>query len=137
MAKKSWVEKRDLAKPIKIELLEKDFIDLKAGTKMLVAHPGIDDRYIRKIKPGTAVETKTLRREIALQYDADRCCPLVTGIFLRILAEAAHEEYCNGKPLHKISPFWRVITPDSAIADKLSFGKELLMKMRKKEGLAN
>jgi hypothetical protein len=30
-----------------------------------------------------------------------------------------------------------VIAPDSAIADKRSFGKELLMKMRKKEGLAN
>jgi hypothetical protein len=89
MAKKSGVEKRDLAKPIKIELLEKDFIDLKAGTKMLIANWGIYGRYIRKIKPGTAVENKKLRREIALQYAADRCCPLVTGIFLRIIAEAA------------------------------------------------
>lgn len=49
-----------------------------------------------------------------------------TGIFLRIVAEANFEKGQNGASLESIAPFWRVIDPKSALAEKLSFGKEFL-----------
>ena len=30
------------------------------------------------------------------QYQADKTCPVTTGIFLRIISEASYEEYDNG-----------------------------------------
>ncbi len=62
-------------------------------------------------------------------------CPITTGIFVRIAAEAAHEKFEKGTPLNKITTFWRVISETSPAAKKLSFGTDLLNKMRLKEGL--
>ncbi|MCC5928875.1 MAG: hypothetical protein JJU28_06490 [Cyclobacteriaceae bacterium] len=70
-----------------------------------------------------------------MEHGADYTCPVTTGIFLRIVAEAAYEELQNGKNQEEIIPFWRVIDPKSALAKKLSFGQELLLEMREKEGL--
>jgi hypothetical protein len=51
---------------------------------------------------------------------------VTTGIFLRIVAEANYEKLGQGKTPEEITPFWRVIAPDSALARKLSFGPEFL-----------
>ncbi|NCU04652.1 MAG: hypothetical protein GXC73_11765, partial [Chitinophagaceae bacterium] len=45
--RKTWIEKRDLSKEAKVEVLDKDFADMKTGEKMLVATPQIVDAYIR------------------------------------------------------------------------------------------
>ena len=42
---------------------------------------------------------------LAHWHNADVTCPLVTGIFLRIVAEAAEEERLAGKSA--ITPYWR------------------------------
>lgn len=43
-------------------------------------------------------------------------CPMTTGIFLRIVADAAEEDILNGKT--KIAPYWRVIKEDGSINPK-------------------
>jgi hypothetical protein len=135
MAKKTWVQKRDVNKPIKVEVIDRDFADIKAGEKMLIATPEIYDAYIKLIPKGTSVDMKVMRKDIALEHNADMACPLVSGIYTRIVAEAAYEEYQNGKPLTKITPFWRVIALKSSTAKKLSFGTDFLKEMRTKEKL--
>jgi hypothetical protein len=62
-------------------------------------------------------------------------CPLTAGIFLRIVAEKAWEEYCNGKPAAFITPFWRVIGSRAPISKKLSFGTGFIQEMRAAEGI--
>ncbi len=62
-------------------------------------------------------------------------CPITTGIFVRIAAEAAYEEFQEGTPIEKITPFWRVISETSPAEKKLTFGTEFLNKQRKKEGI--
>jgi hypothetical protein len=78
-----------------------------------------------------------MRKDLATEYKAEYSCPVVTGICLRIVAEAAYEAFENGKPLKSITPFWRVVDENSTIGKKLSFGSDFLKKQRKREGISN
>lgn len=133
--KKSWGEKLRIHKNPIVKTIEKDFSDIPAGSKMLIATPIIIDSYLHKIPKGTYVDLKTIRRDLAREHKADYSCPLTTGIYLRIVAEAAYEQYKKDGNLNEVTPFWRAIKPDSKLAKKLTFGTELIREQRKKEGL--
>ncbi|MCB0635770.1 MAG: hypothetical protein KDC54_04100 [Lewinella sp.] len=135
--KKSWIEKRDQPATYEVKVVDKDFAGMKAGQLMLIATPRIIDDYVRQIPPGHLVDPKTMREDLALEYRAETTCPVTTGIFLRIVAEAAYEEYQQGKPKEEITPFWRAIAPKAKAADKLTFGKDLLLKMHAEEDIGN
>ncbi|MFO0415481.1 MAG: hypothetical protein ACK50E_07485 [Bacteroidota bacterium] len=133
--RKSWVEKRDINKDPVVKKLDKDFADMHAGEKMLIATPLIVDNYIRQIQSGHQLSLGQMRKDLAAEYHADVTCPVTSGIFLRIVAEAAWEEYQAGKPIKNITPFWRIIDTRSSAAKKLSFGTDFLLERRKKEKL--
>jgi hypothetical protein len=133
--RKTWEEKLNIDRKPEIEKVEKDFGGVKAGQMMLIPTPGLVDAYIRQIPKGMQVDIPSLRKDLAAEYHAEITCPLTTGIFIRIAAEAAYEAYHNGTPLEKITPFWRVIDETSPTAKKLSFGTAFLKQQRKKEGL--
>jgi hypothetical protein len=91
--RKSWVEKRDLAKEAEVKKCPKAFADINEGEKMLIATPAIVDAYIREIPKGKEVTLAQMRKDLAMEYQAHKTCPVTAGIFLRIVAEAAFEEY--------------------------------------------
>lgn len=124
--RKSWQEKLNVERQPHIERLEKDFAGLKAGQMMLIPTPKVIDAYIRQIPFGKKISPDTLRKDLAAEYHAEVTCPLTTGIFLRIVSEAAHEAYEKGEALKNITPFWRVVDEKSTTAKKLSFGVEFL-----------
>lgn len=119
----------------KIEKTDKDFADIPAGVKMLIATPAIIDAYVRQIPKGVHTSLQQMRKDLAAEYRADYTCPVTSGIFLRIVAENAYEEYQAGKPVSKIAPFWRMIDRKVPAAKKLSFGMEFVEEQRRKEGL--
>ncbi|HEU4471837.1 MAG TPA: hypothetical protein VFR58_12170 [Flavisolibacter sp.] len=133
--RKSWKEKLNIDRKPLLEKVPKDFAGISAGQLMLIPTPKLVDAYIRQIPEGRQVDMQTMRKDLAAEYHAEVTCPLTTGIFVRIAAEAAFEEYEQGASLNRITPFWRVITEKSTTAKKLSFGTELLKTLRKKEGL--
>ena len=133
--RKTWAEKLNIDRKPVIETADKDFAGIKAGQMMLIPTPKIVDAYIRQIPKGRQVAVETMRKDLAAEYHSEVTCPLTTGIFIRIAAEAAYEEYEKGKPLNKITPFWRVISEQSPAAKKLTFGTALLKEQRKKEGI--
>ena len=133
---KTWQEKMHNGKEAVVEKLDKDFANIPAGAKMLIATPLIVDEYIKHIPEGHAGTLQQMRTDLAAEYNAGYTCPLTSGIFLRIVAEAAYEQYLEGKPLSKITPFWRMIDSKSPTAKKLSFGIDFIKQQRKKEGLA-
>lgn len=133
--RKTWLEKLNIDRKPVIEKSDKDFAGIKAGQMMLIPTPKIVDAYIRQIPKGRHVDIETVRKDLAAEYHAEITCPLTTGIFIRIAAEAAYEEYKQGMPLDKITPFWRVIGGKSPAAKKLTFGTSLLKEQRKKEGI--
>jgi hypothetical protein len=133
--RKTWIEKRDIDKQPVVKKLKKDFADMRSGERMLIATPKLVDNYIRQIPKGHQYSLSGMRKDLASEYKADVTCPVTSGIFLRIVAEAAWEEYGKGKPLKDITPFWRVMDEHSATAKKLSFGTAFLIERRKKEKL--
>jgi hypothetical protein len=134
MAKqKSWLDKLNEEKESKTKRIDFDFADIPAGSMMFIATPKLIDQYIKEIGLGKHIDIKTLRKDLALANNADYTCPVTTGIFLRIVAEANYEILQQGKRLSEITPFWRVIEPNSTLAKKLTFGKEFLQKQIEKE----
>ena len=90
------------------------------GSLMLIANTKILDQYIKNIPNGEFRSTKQIRRDLAKQFECDVTCPLTTGIFIRIISEAAYQEYKNSNCLSSITPFWRVVNKESKLARKLT-----------------
>lgn len=133
--RKTWEEKLNIERKPVVEKATKSFAGVQTGQIMLIPTPKIVDGYIRQIPEGKEVDIVTLRSDLAAEYHAEVTCPLTTGIFIRIVAEAAYNEYVNGKPSSQITPFWRVISEKSPAARKLTFGTDFLKKQRQKEGI--
>ena len=131
--KKTWLDKLNETKEPKIKRIDIDVADIPAGSNMLIATPKIIDNYIQEIGVGKRIDTKTLRKDLALAHNADYTCPVTTGIFLRIVAEANYEKLQQGKHVKEITPFWRVIEPKSVLAKKLTFGQDFLLQQIEKE----
>ena len=129
----SWKEKLNNDKSFIVKRLDKDFSDMKVGENMLIATPKIIDEYIKQIPKGMNINIKTLRNDLALTYNADTTCPVTTGIFLRIVSEAAYEDFLNGEK--NITPFWRVVDHESKTASKLACGINFIKKRRSEENI--
>lgn len=100
---------------------------------MLIASPAAVDAYLREIPAGTTRTVRVLRDDLAAAHDAEHTCPLTTGIFLRIVAEAAWEQIQAGSPVGDVAPFWRVLDPDSILAQKLACGPQFIRQQRRRE----
>jgi hypothetical protein len=133
MTKKTWLEKLHQNKEPQIKRMDKSFADIPKDSLMLIANPKIISDYIKKIPFGKQLQFKTLRNDLALQYQADFTCLVTTGIFLRIIAEANYEKLNQGFTIHNVTPFWRAIDPKSTLAKKLSFGSDFLIEQIENE----
>jgi hypothetical protein len=134
--KKTWADKLHDRKVPKVKRIDFDFADIPAGSNMFIATPELIDRYIKQIPRGKKVAVQTLRKDLAIENKADYTCPVTTGIFLRIVAEANFEKYLQTNSLKGITPFWRVVEPKSALAKKFSFGPEFIILQRKLEKIS-
>lgn len=102
---------------------------------MLIATPKVVDEYIKQIPKGHHTSLQQMRKDLAAEFGADFTCPITSGIFLRIIAELAYEQYQAGTPLKKITPFWRMIDKKAPLAKKLSFGYDFVAEQRQNEGI--
>lgn len=101
--------------------------------KMVVPGPLTVDALIRRVKKGRLITPRLIRQTLARQFKADTCCPLTTGIFIRLSAEAAEEDRRAGKK--RVTPFWRVVTDEGLLIDKFPGGAVSQAKVLEKEGL--
>ena len=135
MAKKTWIEKRDCNNSFKIKTIDKEFADIPEGSKRFIPTPQIIEDYVNHIPFGKSTELATMRNDLAIEYQADKTCPVTTGIFLRIVSEASFEELNEGKDIQKVTPFWRIVNPKSKLAEKLECGIDFIEKQRENEGI--
>lgn len=135
MAKKTWIEKRDVDKEYIVKTIDKRFADMPEGCIMLIATPKIIDEYVKCIQVGNELDVPTMRNDLAIEYNAEKTCPVTSSIFLRTVSEAALEELNQGKKIDEITPFWRMMSPKDKIAKKLSCGIDFIQEQRAKEGL--
>jgi hypothetical protein len=135
MAKKTWKEKLNVAKHPEVKLLTFDFAGLKNGTTMLISTPLEINEYVKTIAYGQYKTVDEMKQFLAKKHNAQGVCPVTTAIFLRIVSEAAIEDLNTGKSKTEVTPFWRIVEPNSKIALKLEFGPDIIKQMRREEGL--
>jgi hypothetical protein len=132
---KSWQQKLNSPHTAHVDVLTKSFAGLTPGARLYISHPLEFKQRIETLPEGSFMAVEALRAELARKHGADGACPLSSGIFVRIVAEAAFEELANGKPLNEITPFWRVVKADSKLAKKLACGTAFIEAMQAAEGI--
>ena len=131
----TWTDKVSANNAHELKITEQDEGEIPAGALVLLPSATMIDRYIRQIPEGKSVSPEQLRQDLAREYGADHTAPEPTGQHLRIVAEAAFEQHHLGATLEDITPFWRVLTPESPVARTLSFGTAFLQELRRQENL--
>lgn len=100
--------------------------------RMVIPKPLDVDALIRRVRKGKLVTVLQLREELARRSKVDVACPLCTGIFVRIAAEAAEEERRAGKKT--VTPYWRVLSSEGRLNVKFPGGLAAQRKMLSQEG---
>lgn len=133
-ARKSWREK--LENPVpglpKVCEVPDKWVKMMGGRQILVPTPMMVDNYVRTVPKRKLVTVGRIRRQLAESFKADSTCPMTTGIFLRIISEAAEEDRRTGKK--SITPWWRVVKDDGSLNPKFPGGVEAHAERLQEEG---
>ncbi|HMG74987.1 MAG TPA: MGMT family protein [Pyrinomonadaceae bacterium] len=132
-SKTSWREKLEKPQQPKLVQIPPKMSRFGKGT-MLIPTPMLVDELVRRIPKGKLVTVGELRRKLAADFAADVTCPLTTGIFVRIAAEAAEEDRAKGR--RRITPYWRVVKDDGSLNPKFPGGEKLQTERLRSEGLS-
>jgi alkylated DNA nucleotide flippase Atl1 len=132
-SKTSWREKLEKPQQPKLVQVPPKMSRFGKGT-MLIPTPMLVDELVKRIPKGKLVTVGELRRKLAADFGADVTCPLTTGIFVRIAAEAAEEDRAKGR--RRITPYWRVVKDDGSLNPKFPGGEKLQTKCLRSEGLS-
>lgn len=90
------------------------------------------EAIIRSVPRGSTITVSQIREVLAEEHSADVTCPLTTGIFVRIAAEAAEEDARAGQT--EITPYWRVVKDDGSLNPKFPGGVEAQARKLRAEG---
>jgi len=131
--KRSWREKlnddKDLPKVVEIE----GKMSKRWGTgTVVIPAPREVDEIMRQVPNGKLTTINRIREKLAEKHGATIGCPMTTGIFARIAAEAAEEDRAEGKK--RITPYWRTLKAGGAINEKYPGGVEGQKKLLEAEG---
>jgi len=130
--RKSWREKMDNPNLPKVVAIPPKMQKRYGMGTMLVPSPHAVEALIRSVRKGSLVTVSRLREILAGKYATDVACPLTTGIFVRIAAEAAEEDLRAGKA--KVTPYWRVVKDDGSLNPRLPGGVERQAERLRAEG---
>ena len=75
------------------------------GGAMLIPHPQDLLDLMDSIPEGMVISATTLRSCLAKTYGTEITCPMVTGIFMNVVAQSAEEDRAAGAV--QITPYWR------------------------------
>lgn len=127
----SWREKLEKPQQPKVVKIPPSMARFGKGT-MLIPTPKLVDSLLRQVPKGKLVTVGEIRKRLANDFAADVTCPLTTGIFVRIVAEAAEEDRAVGR--QRITPYWRVIKDDGSLNPKFPGGEQRQARYLRREG---
>jgi hypothetical protein len=128
----AWREKLEREDHSKIIAIPPRMTGRFGSGTMLIPKPLDVDAVIRKTGKGSVITQSQIRERLARQNKADVTCPITTGIFIRIAAEAAEEDLQNGKK--RITPYWRVVRDDGSLMEKFPGGVKAQAQRLEEEG---
>ncbi|MCB1100034.1 MAG: MGMT family protein [Verrucomicrobiae bacterium] len=133
--KKSWTEKladdKDLPRTFQLEGKAAG----KWGTgRMLIPAPQEVDAQMKRVRKGKVVTSTEIRA--ALQHHSaeavDVVCPITTGIFCWIAANAAAEQQAQGRK--NFTPYWRTLKVNGELNPKYPGGLDAIRDQLEAEG---
>lgn len=131
---KSWKLKMEKPSEPEIVKLPPNMPAAWGKGTMVIVTPKIIDALVNTVSHGKLITIGAMRKKFAHDYETDTTCPLTTGIFLRIVAEAAEENRREDK--NNITPYWRVVRDTGEMIDKFPGGIEAHAEKLKDEDLA-
>lgn len=99
---------------------------------MLIATPRLVANIMKQAAKGKLLTIGQIRERLTKDFGTQTTCPLTTGIFARIAAEAANEELEKGRT--RVTPFWRLIRDDGSLMEKFPGGVAAQARLLRKEG---
>jgi len=121
--KKTWREKldNDNGLPRVVEIEGRMSSRWGEGTVIIPAPREVDE-LMRAVPEGKLTTVNHLREILAARHGATITCPITTGIFARIAAEAAAEDEKDG--CANITPYWRTLKAGGEVNAKYPGGCE-------------
>jgi len=131
--RKSWSEKLKDSKGLpKVEKIT-DKMSKRWGTGTVVIPAPMEvDEIMRKVPEGKLITINNIRAILAKKHGATIGCPITTGIFAWIAANAAEEQKQQGEK--DTTPYWRTLKTGGFINEKYPGGVEAQKRLLEKEG---
>ncbi len=104
------------------------------GSRVLISTPLEIEGLLCEVPEGRVTTTRLIREKLTEKHHVDAVCPLTTGIFLRIIAEAAEENARSGNG--PVTPYWRVVRDDGRMMEKFPGGPKTQARRLVTDGVA-
>jgi len=131
--KKTWSEKLkdDKGLPQVQKITAKMSKRWGIGTVVIPAPMEVNE-IMRRVPKGKLITINEIRAALAKKHGATIGCPITTGIFAWIAANAAEEQRQKGEK--DLTPYWRTLKTGGVINEKYPDGAEGQKKLLEKEG---
>ena len=131
--RKSWCEKLkdDKGLPQVQKITAKMSKRWGTGTVVIPAPMEVNE-IMKKVPKGKLITINDIRVALAKKHRATIGCPITTGIFAWIAANAAEEQRQQGEK--DLTPYWRTLKTGGVINEKYPGGVEGQKKLLEKEG---
>jgi hypothetical protein len=131
--RKSWREKLTDSKGLpRVELIT-ERMSTRWGTGTIVIPAPMEvDGIMKRVRKGKLITVNEIRNILAKKHGATIGCPITTGIFAMIAANAAYEAMEEGKT--RATPYWRTLKSGGEINPKYPGGIEDQKKRLESEG---
>ncbi len=123
MARKTWREKLESDKGLpRVEEIDARMSPRWGEGTFVIPAPREVDALMHAVPEGKLTTINALRQILAARHGATIACPITTGIFARIAAEAAAEDEAAGEVA--ITPYWRTLKAGGELNPKYPGGCE-------------
>jgi hypothetical protein len=131
--KPTWTEKlQDNKGYPKVSVIEGK-LTTRWGTGTVVIPAPIEvDGYMRQVPTGKLTTINNIRQALAAKHGATIGCPITTGIFAWIAANAAEEQKILGKT--DTTPYWRTLKVKGMLNEKYPGGTDIQRLLLESEG---
>jgi len=131
--RKTWCEKLEDSKGLpKVEKITDKMSKRWGKGTVVIPAPLEVNEIMRSVPEGKLVTINEIRAALAKKHGATIGCPITTGIFAWIAANATEERRQKGEKT--ITPYWRTLKTGGVINEKYPGGVEAQKKLLEKEG---
>ena len=99
---------------------------------MVIPAPREVDGIMKQVPRGKLITINQIRAALAKRHQADFACPITTGIFAWIAANAAEEAVSEGQK--RVTPYWRTLKSVGELNEKYPGGIAKLKQRLEAEG---